>query len=354
MPTAKQLPSGSWNCQVYNGKRADGTRDYISITAPTKEEAELLALQHKLRHREIARDSRQMTVEQAMEAYISSKSSILSPASIRTYRMYLRRHYQLIWARRLGSLTQADIQSAVNEIAATCSPKTTASMYGFLRAVLREYHPTFTPKPVLPGKRKRLQPVYTTAQIAALLDVARDTSIEIPVLLAVWLGMRRSEILGLRWDHVVLDGQQPHLVIDRASVRGEKGMVDSHTKTYSSTRVLPLSPYLVERLAAQPRSAERVVPIRWGESILEQLYKLEDQAGLPRLGLHKLRHTNASVMLMLNVADKYAMQRGGWATNYTMKYIYQHTMSDHMDAVDQTINNYFEKLVEAGIDKIDT
>ena len=59
-------------------------------------------------------------------------------------------------------------------------------------------------------------------------------------------------------------------------------------------------------------------------------------------------------MLMLNVADKYAMQRGGWATNYTMKYIYQHTMSDHMDAVDQTINNYFEKLVESGIDKIDT
>ena len=180
------------------------------------------ALQHKLRHKEIARDSRQMTVEQAMEAYISSKSSILSPASLRTYRMYLRRHYQLIRARRLGSLTQADIQSAVNEIAATCSPKTTASMYGFLRAVLREYHPTFTPKPVLPGKRKKLQPVYTTAQIAALLDAARDTSVEIPVLLAVWLGMRRSEILGLRWDHVVLDGPQPHLVIDRGQRPGRE------------------------------------------------------------------------------------------------------------------------------------
>ena len=109
--------------------------------------------------------------------------------------------------------------------------------------------------------------------------------------------------------------------------------------------LLPLQKMLMKQ---QDRLEERE------QDIEEQLYKLEEQAGLPRLGLHKLRHTNASVMLMLNVADKYAMQRGGWATNYTMKYIYQHTMSDHMDAVDQTINNYFEKLVGSGIDKIDT
>lgn len=45
MATAKQLPSGSWRCQVYAGTAPDGKRQYRSFTAYTKKEAEYAALE---------------------------------------------------------------------------------------------------------------------------------------------------------------------------------------------------------------------------------------------------------------------------------------------------------------------
>ena len=59
-------------------------------------------------------------------------------------------------------------------------------------------------------------------------------------------------------------------------------------------------------------------------------------------------HTNASVMALLNVPDLYAQKRGGWATDRTMKLVYQHTMAAKRNAVDEAIDNYFYSLIEAG------
>ena len=57
------------------------------------------------------------------------------------------------------------------------------------------------------------------------------------------------------------------------------------------------------------------------------------------------RHLNASVMLMLGVPDKYAMERGGWSTNATLKAVYQHTFSDERKRVDEQIDGFFEDLL---------
>ena len=45
MANAKQLPSGSWRVQVYAGKDAQGKKQYLSFTRPTRKEAEYEALQ---------------------------------------------------------------------------------------------------------------------------------------------------------------------------------------------------------------------------------------------------------------------------------------------------------------------
>lgn len=67
--------------------------------------------------------------------------------------------------------------------------------------------------------------------------------------------------------------------------------------------------------------------------------------GLPDIRFHDLRHTAASVMLTLNVPDKYAQARGGWATNHTMKTVYQHTMATKRNSVDQSIDAYYDSLL---------
>lgn len=50
-------------------------------------------------------------------------------------------------------------------------------------------------------------------------------------------------------------------------------------------------------------------------------------------------------MLALGIPDKYAMERGGWATNSTLKNVYQHTFSAERDQVDEKIDNYFNGIL---------
>lgn len=64
------------------------------------------------------------------------------------------------------------------------------------------------------------------------------------------------------------------------------------------------------------------------QTIRNRLAAATEKAGIPFHGLHSLRHTNASIMLSLNTPDKYAMERGGWSSDKTMKQTYQHTMSE--------------------------
>jgi len=73
-----------------------------------------------------------------------------------------------------------------------------------------------------------------------------------------------------------------------------------------------------------------------------------DRHKIPFVGIHGLRHTNASVMLSIGVTTKLAMARGGWSSNKTMQDIYQHLFSDDKKQADDMINNYFEKLIEPG------
>jgi integrase len=66
--------------------------------------------------------------------------------------------------------------------------------------------------------------------------------------------------------------------------------------------------------------------------------------GYEGIRFHDLRHLNASVMLMLGIPDKYAMERGGWSTTSTLKSVYQETFSDERRSVDDRIDKYFEDL----------
>ena len=54
---------------------------------------------------------------------------------------------------------------------------------------------------------------------------------------------------------------------------------------------------------------------------------------------------NASIMLMLGVPDKYAMERGGWSSSGVLKSVYQHTFSEERKLVDERIDGYFDALL---------
>lgn len=359
MAKAKQLPSGSWRVQVYAGKDAAGKRQYLSFTARTKKEAEYQALQWQLHYREVSRDTTAMTLQEAMEKYIQSKDGILSPSTIRGYDIILRNHLQGLMPVRLNRITPAMVQEAINQEAKpytddkgkthTPTPKSVRNIHGLLSAVLREYYPGLQLSTTLPQKALTEQSYLEPEQIGVLLRAVRGNELEIPVLLALWLSLRSSEVTGLTWDCV--DFERSTITVRQARVRDKNNRwVEKTTKTTNSTRTISAPPYIMEVLKAAKEDAgpeDHVVTIK-GNCLYQRLKVILKKNGLPDIRFHDLRHTNASVMALLNVPDLYAQKRGGWATDRTMKLVYQHTMATKRNAVDEAIDNYFYSLMEAG------
>lgn len=356
MAKAKQLPSGSWRVQVYAGKDASGKRQYLSFTRPTKKEAEYEALQWQLHYKEVSRDTTAMTLAEAAEKYIKSKDSILSPATIRGYENIRKNHLKGLMPLRLNRITPVMVQEAINEESRpyldkhgkkrTRSPKTIRNIHGLLSAVFSEYYPAFKLTTTLPQKERKEQRILEPEQISALLSAAAGGAMELPILMALWLCMRASEISGLTWDCVDFDTGS--ITIKKAVVRDKDNhWVEKGTKTTGSTRTIHAPDYILQMLAAEKArsTSERVVPLS-SESMYKRLKRLLQKNGLPDIRFHDLRHTAASVMLALNIPDKYAQARGGWSTNYTMKTVYQHAMASKRTAVDSAIDGYFYQLLE--------
>ncbi|MCX7710713.1 MAG: site-specific integrase, partial [Clostridia bacterium] len=101
-------------------------------------------------------------------------------------------------------------------------------------------------KVTLPKKEKFKGNFYTAEQIEKLLEVALGTPIESAVYLAVTLGLRRAEVLGLKWKHIDLDDGT--LTIQETRVKFLKDEVTKEPKNASSKRTLPLSDNLIEYL----------------------------------------------------------------------------------------------------------
>ena len=339
VPEAERLPSGSYRCRVMvNGKRVTFIRD-------TADEAEQAAIEYKLLAEQDAKETKTcgLPLTKAIDEYISAKDALLSPATIRGYRVVQNNRFQSLMQTRLNNLSFTAIQKAVNEEAKTCSPKTIRNAVGLLYAVLK-FHGVEMQLVALPQKVDKEKQIYTEEELRKLFDAVRGTELEIVVLLACWLGMRRSEIIGLKWEGVDLEAKT--LRVTSARVLNEHNeYVEKGTKTEKSRRRFDLPDYIVGVLANAPHDSEYVVPTS-PQTIRNRLVAATEKAGIPFYGLHAMRHTNASIMLALNTPDKYAMERGGWSSEKTMKQIYQHTMDEKRKKVDASIDAYFNAFTQ--------
>lgn len=331
IPEAKKLPSGAYRVQVMvNGRR-------ISVTDEDPKVAVAKAMALKAKMAEAQKSPRSMTVGEAIDRYIESKDTVLSPSTVAGYKRIRANALQGLMDIRLPDLTREKVQREINKMAKEKSPKTVRNAHGLLTAALAEYKPDMALHTTLPQKQRYEAATPSSDDIKAILSAARGTKGEIAVLLAIWLGLRMSEIRGLKWSDI--DGNT--LKIRRAMVdEGEKT-----TKTYSSQRDLHIPDYLKKILDEAPHETEYIVNLgRHG--IYERFQRICSAAGVQHYRFHDLRHINASVMLALGVPDKYAMERMGHATNNMLKTVYQHTMDTEREKIANQIDGYFLSLID--------
>lgn len=341
LPEPKKLPSGNWRIQVL----VDGKR--VGRTFPTKEEAEYWAAGLKTKSIEDNLPAKEVTVKKALQDYIESRDNLLSPSTLRSYKNVQANYFETLMPRKASSIKRADIQKEINALSVSKSTKTIKNAVALLLSAISDYTDIDPRKLTYPQQIKKEHPFLEAPDIAKLIDVIRGDKAEIPVLFALWLGLRRSEICALDWPDI--DFEKKTVSITKAVVPNEenKYVLKKTTKTEKSRRVLDLPDYLISRLEAlQPDLSKRVGRITTmnPNDIYNHLKVICDRNGIPFVGIHGLRHTNASVMLSVGITAKLAMARGGWSNNATMQNIYQHLFSSDKKEAGEKINQYFDAL----------
>lgn len=332
LPTPQKLPSGMYRCQVtVNGKRVSVVEENPAVA-----QAKAVALRAGIMGGRKKPSS--MTVGEAIDRYIESKDAVLSPSTIRGYRSIRENSLGNMGAMRLDELTQEAVQRHINDLAREKTPKYCRNVHGLLSAALAAYRPDFTLHTTLPQKVKVEIQIPTIEEVKILAEKAKGTKFELPFLLAIWMGLRTSEIRGLTWD--CIEGDALH--VKQALVYGEAGSVLKTTKSYSGNRKIRIPPYIKALIDSQPKNGEYIVRAS-RNALYKQLCKLCDENGLPHYRFHDLRHVQASVMLALGVPDKYAMERMGHASTNMLKTVYQHTMKSKSKEVADTVDHFFDE-----------
>ena len=211
-------------------------------------------------------------------------------------------------------------------------------------------------------------------EMNALFDAVRGNKIEVPVMLAAFYGLRRSEVVGLKWDAVDFEQNTLEIRHTVATVRldGKKVIVESDTtKTKASKRTLPLVPVFRERLLALQEEQKENRKL-CGRSYNKKYdgYICVDPMGnlllpnalsdsfqlvlrdynLRRIRFHDLRHTFATRALERGMDYKtLSAILGHYSVAFTMD-TYVHSMDEHkrreMDKMDDMFGMQYRISVE--------
>lgn len=315
----------------------DGKR--ISVVEDTPELAHATAVALKAGLKEQNKRPGALCLTEAIDRYIDSKDAVLSPATIAGYRRIQKNDFPELMGKKLDEITKEEIQKSVNRMAKTKSSKSVRNAHGLLSAICKAYRPDFRLTTTLPQKEKYDVAIPDENDMIKLMETANGTEFELPLLLAMWLGLRASEIRGLTWD-CIKDGK---LHIKSAIVDGTDGPVKKGTKSFSGNRWVILPGYIEDLINKQKKTDEYIIHMT-GQALYKRCARLCEKAGVQHYRFHDLRHAAASVAMMLGVPNTYNQKRMGHKTDHMLKTTYLHTIASKATEYDHTIDDYFSKL----------
>lgn len=306
--------------------------------------------------------SERTTVEQFLSSWLEAVRPTLRPGTWRRYEQYVRVHAVPVIGRvKLAKLTPQHLQRLyAQRIAAGAAPQTVVHLHRTLHRALhqalrwslitRNVAALVDPPRVERPEHVALSPV----QARRLMQAARGERLEALYVLALMMGLRRGELLGLRWQDVDLEGRR--LVIRRSlQVDDEGRWVLGAPKTKRSRRPVLLTGTAVEALrrhrtrqAAEREQAgdlwhdQNLVfantvgnPLGEKELLHRSFYPLLERAKLPKVRFHDLRHSTATLLLGEGVHPKIVSELLGHSQIGITLDIYSHvTLTMQQEAAD--------------------
>jgi integrase len=187
--------------------------------------------------------------------------------------------------------------------------------------------------------RCRADRVWTADQLTAFLHLAEDRRQHPSFWLAANTGMRRGELLGLRWN--AIDIRQRRLSVNRSVVSVAARAQESGGKTRNSPRTIDLDPTTIGVLARWRRRqtdelgrSENTMPLHTKtdghlihpQTLSQAFERAVATTTLPPISLHDLRHTHATLLLKAGVPLKVVSERLGHSSPAFTMATYQHVL----------------------------
>lgn len=358
-------------------KKAQKAFDEVRIQYEKNEEERLLREQEEEKIRKLYHPDALLPFTSYLEKWLLASKPSLATSTYQSYKNLInariKKYFEPL-GLKLHEVTAYHIDEFYQTIFADGCTANTVIHY---HAILGKAFKTAIKKRILkenpmdeidrPKKNVYRATFYTVDEMLALMRVFEDDPLDLPVQIASYYGMRRSEVLGLKWDAVDFEQNTisvRHKVIE-VEVDGKFIPVGEDVlKTKSSFRTLPLIPEVKTLLIKEKEKQETYRTLfrsSYNTDYLDYIcvdklgmlirpnYVTEHFAwvlkryGLKKIRFHDLRHTCASLLLSKGISMKQIQNWLGHSTFSTTADIYAHLDYSAQQESANVMNTMFQK-----------
>ena len=330
----RKRKDGRWEGRYTAGHDPEtGKSIYKNVLGRTQAEAKskLKAAIEKTKSLDVTKAGK-YTVGTWMDEWFENYAKVkVRPSSHQTYRGYIDNHIKPnIGKIPLEKLTSLELQKLYKKLlekgrverieskgqSKGLSPKTVRNIHQIIASAMRLAKEQrliatdHTEGCALPKLEHREMKTLPVEQLTSFLREAKDSGVFEMYYVELATGLRRGELLGLKWEDIDLEKGNLRVKRQVARINGE--VVEAPLKTKNAYRALPLAEDTIQVLKRQRNktgSSPWVFPSPTGgpispDSVLHMLHRVLKRAGLPRVRFHDLRHTFATLALQNGVDIK--------------------------------------------------
>ena len=299
-----------------------------------------------------------MRVEDYLTEWLKSYKPNVSKATFNSYKMYVEVHIIPFFKPmniKVKEITGDEINEYYTHLrnkglkGTTCQRHHALLHLAFKSAIKRRIIPS---NPVDQADRPKAQQFignyYNADEIKTLLDCTKDDPLHIVIMIAAYYGLRRSEVIGLKWAAIDFGGKT--ISIKHKVLQDSDGLTGYDVmKTKSSYRTMPLMPIVEQALIAEREKQAEMKQV-FGKSynrkyeeyicvdalgelikpnyVTDHFQVVLKNNGLRKIRFHDLRHSCASLMLANGVQMKLIQEWLGHSDIGTTSNVYSHVDSE--------------------------
>jgi integrase len=362
----KKNKNGTYYFVISAGFTSDGKRRQIKRTGfKTQKEAkeQYLHIQNELAEEKFV-DPNSVTFESYLEKWKKRKRNQIEESTFIRYERLCRLHIlPAIGKTKLQKIDTLTVQNLIDDLASehhfakkSCRLVTTIIKDVFRRAIIEGLVKVNPVQEIdLPKASKSEMVIWDQPDIELFLSLRNERNrgkYYVAVLMALFTGMRKGEILGLTWDNIDFDNDIIHV---KQILESDGSKLSKKTKSKKFRQVLMpeiLKQELIQHKRIQrdesssnpnnlvfcTRRGLRVIPNTLNDVLNSYCAKYD----LPRMKFHDLRHTHATMLIKENVNIKIIQERLGHSRASTTLDIYSHVLPSMQQSVTEKLNKLYD------------